>query len=77
MRLRLPELFQEARLTPYEFAKLSDGRVSLSAAYRVVRMKGRLATFDGDLLEALCDVLGVGLDDLFERERPRRGKARP
>jgi hypothetical protein len=41
-------------MTPYAFSKATNGRVSMSTAYRIVRMRGRLATFDATLLEAMC-----------------------
>jgi hypothetical protein len=76
MRLRLPELLDghTPPLTPYAVAKASGGRISLSTIYRLTRNKGRTKSFDGDLLEALCDVFGVGPERLLEREVGRRGK---
>ena len=55
-------------MTPYQLAKDSGGRISVSAAYRLVRAEGRLSLFGADLLEALCDVLAVKPNKLFERE---------
>ena len=46
--------------------------MSVSTAYRIVQMRGRLATFDARLLEAICDVLRVKPGELFEREPRRR-----
>ena len=74
VRLRLPELLEEHGITPYGLAKKSEGRISLSAAYRYVRLRGRLASFDGALLEALCDVLGEEPGALLERDRKRRSR---
>lgn len=84
MRLRLPELLAEHKppLTPYGVAKASKGRISLTTIYRLNRNRGRVAGFDGELLEALCDVLGVSPAALLEREshgkpaRRKRGTAR-
>ena len=45
--------------------------MSMSTAYRIVRMRGRIATFDARLLEAVCDVLRVKPGELFEWERRR------
>lgn len=76
MRLRLPELLDEEQITAYRLAKDSGGRISLSTAYRTVRMRGRLANFDAQMLEAMCDVLRIGPGDLFERtpaKKNRRG----
>jgi DNA-binding Xre family transcriptional regulator len=72
VRLRLPELLEKHGITPYGLAKRSGGRISLSAAYRYVRKKGRLASFDSALLEALCDVLEEEPGALLERDRKRR-----
>jgi DNA-binding Xre family transcriptional regulator len=72
LRLRLPELLEERGMTPYAFSKATNGRVSMSTAYRVARMRGRLATFDATLLQAICDVLQVEPGELFEQKRTRR-----
>ena len=70
MRLRLPELLaaQTPPLTPHALAKNSDGRISPSTAFRIVRMEGRLKMFDAGLCEALCDMLGVTPGELFETD---------
>jgi DNA-binding Xre family transcriptional regulator len=75
MRLRLPELLAEHKppMTAYAVAKASDDRISLSTIYRLNRSRGRVASFDAELLEALCDVFGVGPAALLEREG--QGKA--
>ena len=76
MRLRIPELLTERGLTPYHLSKRAGGRISLSTAYRLARLKGRVKTFDAELMEVLCDVLGVGPGELFERDaKPKRGRA--
>ena len=72
MRLRYPEILEERKLTPYGLHKLSGGRISLSTAYRLARQNGRLRFFDAELLEALCDTLGVKPNDLLERERKKK-----
>jgi DNA-binding Xre family transcriptional regulator len=75
VRLRIPELLDEKDITPYHLAKQSGGRISLSAAYRYARLKGKVRSFDGVVLEALCDVLGVEPGELLERDAKRkRGK---
>jgi DNA-binding Xre family transcriptional regulator len=76
VRIRITELLAEHQITPYALAKRSQGRISLSTAYRLKDSNGRLATFSSDLLEALCDVFGY--DDtgpLFERDKKRRKAA--
>jgi len=71
LRLRLPELLEERNLTPYRLARASGGRISLTTAHRLVRQRGRVRQFNGAVLEALCDVLGVQIGDLFQRSRGR------
>jgi DNA-binding Xre family transcriptional regulator len=76
MRLRLPELLAEHKppLTAYGVHKAAgkdkEGkhRISLSTIYRLNRNEGRVTNFDGELLEALCDVFGVEPGRLLERE---------
>lgn len=74
MRIRLPELLDERDLTAYAVAQQSKGRISPSTLYRLVRSRGRVRYLDADLLEALCDVLGVEPGALLEREH---ASARP
>ena len=78
MRLRLPELMAEHKppLTAYAVAKASNGRISLSTIYRLNRNEGRVANFDGELLEALCEVLGVEPGKLLEREGAGKSRRR-
>lgn len=72
MRIRIPELLAEHKLTPYGLSKASGGRISLSAAYRLNRSRGRIRFFDAELLEALCDVLHVEPGELLERDKAKR-----
>lgn len=72
MRIRLPELFKERGLTAYAVAQQSDGRISTSVLYRLMRAKGRARYLDAELLDALCDVLGVGPSELLEHETARK-----
>jgi DNA-binding Xre family transcriptional regulator len=65
---------EEHGITPYHLAKQSKGRISLSAAYRYVRLGGRVNSFDAEVLEAMCDVLNVEPGELLEREPRKRGK---
>jgi DNA-binding Xre family transcriptional regulator len=74
LRLRLPELLERRGMTPYALAKASGGRISMSTAYRLARLRGRLETFDRDVLDALCDVLQVEPGELLERGGRRTGR---
>ena len=72
VRIRLPEVLKEHRITAYEVAKRSDGKVIPSTLYRLVRQKGRVRMFDGELLETLCDILNVEPGALLERGARKR-----
>lgn len=74
MRLRLPELMEERGLSAYALSKASDGRISMSTAYRLAEKEGRVQNFKADMLEALCDVLECEPGDLLEREKKRKAK---
>ena len=72
MRVRLAELLESRGMTAYSVAQQSDGRVSTSALYRLLKNDGRVRLLDADLLDALCDVFDVGPGELLEREGTRR-----
>lgn len=69
MRVRLAELMEPRGLTAYALAQQSDGRISTSALYRLLKTDGRARYLDSELLDALCDVLNVEPGELLERER--------
>lgn len=72
IRLRLPELLEQRDRTPYAVATASGGRVTLSTLYRLVRARGHAPTYSADVIEALCEGLGVSPCDLFERSAPAK-----
>jgi len=72
MRVRLAELLEIRGLTAYAVAQQSDGRISTSALYRLLKSDGRVRYLDAELLDALCDVLDVEPGELLEREPVRR-----
>ena len=74
VRLRLPELFASSEMTPYAVAKASEGRISMSTAHRLARLKGRVDNFDASVLAALCDVLKVEPGELLERKQDRKAR---
>lgn len=78
VRIRIPELLKAQKpdpWTPYRLSLESKGRISMSTAYRLNRNKGRVKTFDGDLLETLCDVFNLEPGELLERDpKGRRAK---
>lgn len=79
MRLRLPELLKEGRdrpMTAYALSKASKGRISLSTVYRLVGKRGNVQFFDADVLDALCEVLGVAPSLLLEQGGKRKGSKR-
>jgi hypothetical protein len=72
MRLRFPELFRECGITPYQLAKRSKGRIAVSTAYRWQQLAGRVKSFDGEVVEDLCDILDLELAQVIELEGVRR-----
>jgi hypothetical protein len=72
MRLRIPELFNVRQMTAYAVARASNGRISLSTAYRLTRARGRFQRVSRGFLLALCEVLHVSPGELFEMKRGRR-----
>jgi DNA-binding Xre family transcriptional regulator len=74
MRVRLAELLETRGLTAYAVAQQSDGRVSTSALYRLLKSDGHARYLDAELLDALCDVLDVDPGELLEREPARRSR---
>jgi len=72
MRLRIPELLSEKETNAYRVARDSGGRISYSTIYRLKKARGRLEAYTNDVLDALCDVLGVEPGDLWERDKKTR-----
>jgi len=68
MRLRAPEAWEERGLTTYRLALQSGGRLNMQSLYRLKRARGRVSSFDADVLQALADILGVGPSELLESE---------
>jgi DNA-binding Xre family transcriptional regulator len=70
MRLRLPELMKARKMTTaYQLAKASNGRLTVTTAYRIVAANGHPDRIDMRTLDILCDVFGVGPGELLERDR--------
>ena len=78
MHLAWGELLAEHKppLTGYAVAKASKGRITISTIYRLSQNEGRVANFDGELLEAIYDVFRIGPNVLLEREGHGRRKRR-
>jgi DNA-binding Xre family transcriptional regulator len=68
LRIQFRELLREHGLTPYHLAKRSEGRITLTTAYRLARLDGRVQSFDAAVCDALCETLGVEPGALFVRE---------
>ena len=64
-------------MTAYALAQASGGRISTSTAYRLVKKRGRLENYDAEMLEALADVFGVAIGELFERTTAPPRAAQP
>ena len=56
-----------------EYNDVQDA-ISDATAYRLVKLRGKLKTFDARLLEAMCDALDVEPGDLIERTGRRKRK---
>jgi hypothetical protein len=76
MRIRFTELLAERGWSAYAFAHRAEGRVSMSTAYRLAEKNGRLAMYDANLCEVLCDVFEVGPAELFEMDGAKPSGAR-
>ncbi len=75
MKIRVPALLRERGWTAYELSKRSDGRISMSAAYRLASEDWKCVS--AEVLEALCDVFGIrDPGPLFERSAPKPGRGR-
>lgn len=72
MRLRFPELFDELGLTALQIARMSGGRIDQSTVYRWQQLKGRVRRIDCEVIEDLCEALGLGLTEVIELEGRRR-----
>jgi DNA-binding Xre family transcriptional regulator len=77
VRLRIPELFKELQITALDVARLSDGRIGQSTVYRWQQLQGRVSRIDCEVIEDLCEALGVGLADVVELERRRKRGSSP
>lgn len=76
VRLRLPELLEDRGISAYALSRQSKGRISMSTAYRLAKMRGEVQNFDADLLEALCDILKCEPGDLLQRTGKRGRSSR-
>ncbi|MEQ1693147.1 MAG: helix-turn-helix transcriptional regulator [Gemmatimonas sp.] len=69
LRLRIPELLSAAPGGAWSAWRLhveSKGRITATKAYRLVRTSGKVErSFDRETLEALCEALHVGPEQLF------------
>lgn len=66
IRLRIPELFEERGVTPYQVARDSAGRLDEGTLYRLQRQRGQLAHVNTATLQALCDYFNVPPGELFD-----------
>jgi DNA-binding Xre family transcriptional regulator len=66
IRLRIPELFDERNVTPYQVARDSGGRLDEGTLYRLQRARGHLAHVKMSTIQALCDYFQVPPGELFE-----------
>lgn len=72
VRLRMAELMRKKGLTTaYQLAQALDGQLSPATCYRLVAADGAVGNFSAVTLEALADLFGVDVPDLFERRTKR------
>lgn len=64
--LRIGELLERRGLTAYQLAKLSDGRITRSTAYRLAN--GEVERLSSQTVAALCEILKCKPGDLFAEE---------
>lgn len=63
---------EQAGMTAYRLAAVSEGRISQRTAYRL--SKGEKAALYPDEIAALVDIFGLGdVGELFELKRGRNG----
>jgi DNA-binding Xre family transcriptional regulator len=72
VRLRFPELLEARELTAYGLAKLTNGHLSKSMAYRLVAQRGAFRCLSPEQIEALCAALEVEPGQLLVREATKR-----
>ena len=68
LRLRLRQLLEERRLSPYALSKFTG--LSLNTMYRLMRPHGRFRLIRADTIERLCGALRVRPSDLFDYQKP-------
>lgn len=59
-------------MTPYALSKALGKRMARSKVYRITQAEGRFAALSSDELYALCEVFGVGPEQMFTDERARK-----
>jgi DNA-binding Xre family transcriptional regulator len=68
LRLRLRQLLEARRLSPYALSKFTG--LSLNTIYRLMRPNGRFRLIRADTIERLCGALRVRPSDLFDYQKP-------
>lgn len=68
LRLRLRQLLDERKVSPYGLSKFTG--LSLSTIYKLTRASGRFRLIRADTIERLCGALRVTPNDLFEYRKP-------
>ena len=68
LRLRLRELLEARRVSPYGLSKFTG--LSLATIYRLTRPGGRFRLIRADTIERLCGALRVSPSELFDYQKP-------
>ena len=71
MRLLVADLMKKRDITAHALYRDSGDRISRSTAYRLAR--GEKVSLRPEEIAALCDVLEVEPNDLFERQQAEKG----
>jgi DNA-binding Xre family transcriptional regulator len=72
MRLLVADLMKKREITAHALCKGSNDRISRSTAYRLAR--GEKVSLRPEEIAALCDVLELEPNDLFDRQPGRKVK---
>lgn len=70
VRLRLRELMRKRGFTSaYQLAQALDDNIGEATVYRLVKADGVIESVKAEHLEALAEVFGCDVPDLFERRK--------
>ncbi len=76
VRLRLPEILKERKMSVYALVRASEGRIAERTVWRLLKKGGAVRLIDAELLDALAETLNCELSELLVRipDKPKRRK---